>query len=223
MVLKDIMAISGQQGLYRFIAQGKNAIIVEHLETKIRSSAFSSARVSSLEEISVFTEEEDMPLGKVLDRIHEKENSGPTIDYKTDPEGLKSWFEEILPNYNRDKVYVSDIKKIAQWYNILHKLNLLIKEEPEKKDTPEGNTEVKDEVKGDAEVKVKGEVDGVVEVKVEGTFEDKENKKEKNTGEKTTGGQKSHAKKQKAIISNKEAKAKTESVSGKKHTKPGDK
>jgi len=219
MVLKDIMAISGQQGLYRFIAQGKNAIIVEHLETKIRSSAFSSARVSSLEEISVFTEEEDMPLGKVLDRIHEKENGGLTIDYKTDPEGLKSWFEEILPNYNRDKVYVSDIKKIAQWYNILHKLNLLIKEEPEKKDTPEGDTEVK----GDAEVKVKGEVDGVVEVKVEGTFEDKENKKEKNTGEKTTGGQKSHAKKQKAIISNKEAKAKTESVSGKKHTKPGDK
>jgi len=223
MVLKDIMAISGQQGLYRFIAQGKNAIIVEHLETKIRSSAFSSARVSSLEEISVFTEEEDMPLGKVLDRIHEKENGRPTIDYKTDPEGLKSWFEEILPNYNRDKVYVSDIKKIAQWYNILHKLNLLIKEEPEKKDTPEGDTEVKDEFKGDAEVKVKGEVDGVVEVKVEGTFEDKENKKEKNTGEKTTGGQKSHAKKQKAIMSNKEAKAKTESVSGKKHTKPGDK
>ena len=149
MVLKDIMAISGQPGLYRFIAQGKNAIIVEHLETKIRSSAFTSARVSSLEEISVFTEEEDLPLGKVFDRIHEKENGGPTLDYKTEPEGLKSWFEEILPTYNKEKVYVSDIKKIAQWYNILHKLNLLIKEEPDKKDTPEVQAEA--EVKAEVE------------------------------------------------------------------------
>ncbi len=131
MVLKDIMAISGQPGLYRFIAQGKNAIIVEHLETKVRSSAFSSARISSLEEISVFTETEDLALGKVFDNIHEKENGGAAIDYKSDPGQLKSWFEEILPDYNREKVYVSDIKKIAQWYNILHKLNLLVKEEPE--------------------------------------------------------------------------------------------
>ena len=223
MVLKDIMAISGQQGLYRFIAQGKNAIIVEHLETKIRSSAFTSARVSSLEEISIFTEEEDMPLGKVLDRIHEKENGGPTIDYKTDPEGLKSWFEEILPNYNRDKVYVSDIKKIAQWYNILHKLNLLIKEEPEKKDTPEGEVRTEGEVDGEVKVEVKGEVDGEVEVKVERTLDDQENEKEENAVEKNTGGKKSPAKKQKPTISNKGAKAKTESISGKKQPKPGNK
>ena len=146
------MAISGQPGLYRFIAQGKNAIIVEHLETKIRSSAFSSARVSSLEEISIFTMEEDLPLGKVFNRIHEKENGGPAIDYKTDPEKLKSWFEEILPDYNKDKVYVSDIKKVAQWYNLLHKLNLLVKEEPE--------AEVKDKVKDEAEVEVKDKVEG---------------------------------------------------------------
>ncbi len=67
MVLKDIMAISGEPGLFKFIAQGKNAIIVEHLETKKRSSAFGSAKVSSLEDISIFTEKEDMPLGKVFD------------------------------------------------------------------------------------------------------------------------------------------------------------
>jgi len=66
MVLKDIMAISGQPGLFKFIAQGKNAIIVEHLETKKRSSAFSSAKVSSLDEISIFTEEEDLPISKVF-------------------------------------------------------------------------------------------------------------------------------------------------------------
>jgi hypothetical protein len=132
MILKDILAISGEPGLYKFIAQGKNAIIVEHLETKKRSSAYSSAKVSSLEDIAIFTEKEDMPLGKVFDLIYEKENGGPAIDSKADAGKLKAWFEGILPEYSKDKVYTSDIKKLAQWYNILHYLNLLVKEEPEK-------------------------------------------------------------------------------------------
>lgn len=131
MVLKDILAISGEPGLFRFIAQGKNAIIVEHLETKRRSSAYSSAKVSSLEDIAIFTDKEDMPLGKVFDLIFEKENGGMAVDSKVDSSKLKSWFEEILPDYSKDKVYISDIKKVALWYNTLHKLNLLIKEEPE--------------------------------------------------------------------------------------------
>jgi hypothetical protein len=126
MVLKDILAISGEPGLFRFIAQGKNAIIVEHLETKKRSSAFGSAKVSSLEEISIFTEKEDIPLAKVFDLIYEKENNGKAPDYKSDPEKLKTWFAEIMPDYDRDKVYTSDIKKVAHWYNIL--------QEPEKKE-----------------------------------------------------------------------------------------
>jgi len=132
MVLKDIMAISGEPGLFKFIAQGKNAIIVEHLETRKRSSAFGSAKVSSLEEISVFTEKEDMPLAKVFDLIFEKEKGGPAPDYKSDPEKLKAYMLEVLPEYDKDKVYVSDIKKLVHWYNILHTLNLLVKEEPEK-------------------------------------------------------------------------------------------
>ena len=131
MILKDILAISGEPGLFRFIAQGKNAIIVEHLETKKRSSAYGSAKVSSLEDIAIFTEKEDLPLGKVFDLIHEKENGGPAIDSKTDTVKLKAWFEGILPEYSKDKVYTSDIKKVAQWYNILQNLNLLVKEEPE--------------------------------------------------------------------------------------------
>jgi len=137
MVLKDILSISGEPGLFKFIAQGKNSIIVEHLETKKRSSAHSSAKVSSLEDIAIFTDKEDVPLGKVFDIIYEKVNGGATIDSKTDGSKLKTWFEEILPDYSRDKVYVSDIKKVALWYNILHKLNMLVKEEPE--------AEVKDE------------------------------------------------------------------------------
>ena len=132
MILKDILAISGEPGLFKFIAQGKNAIIVEQLETKKRSSAYGSAKVSSLEDIAIFTDKEDLPLGKVFDLIHEKENGGEAIDSKADAGKLKEWFEGILPEYSKDKVYTSDIKKVVQWYNILHKLNLLTKEEPEK-------------------------------------------------------------------------------------------
>jgi hypothetical protein len=133
MNLKDIIAISGEPGLFRFIAQGKNSIIVEHLETKKRSSAFGSAKVSSLEDIAIFTDNEDMPLSKVFDNIWEKASGGEAIDPKSDNSKLKAWFEEVLPEYDKDKVYTSDIKKVALWYNILHKLNLLIKEEPEEK------------------------------------------------------------------------------------------
>lgn len=150
MVLKDIISISGEPGLFKFIAQGKNAIIVEHLETKKRSSAFASAKVSSLEEISVFTEKEDMPLGKVFDQIFEKQNGGPAIDFKSDPEKLKEWFKEVLPEYDKDKVYTSDIKKIVHWYNILQGLNMLIKEEPEKA-TESSVTETKKEEKTEKE------------------------------------------------------------------------
>lgn len=134
MILKDILSISGETGLFRFIAQGKNAIIVEHLETKKRSSAYGSAKVSSLEDIAIFTEKEDVPLGKVFDIIFDQTKGAPAIDSKADSSKLKLWFEGVLPDYSRDKVYVSDIKKVAMWFNILHKLDLLIKEEAEPKE-----------------------------------------------------------------------------------------
>jgi hypothetical protein len=145
MVLKDILAISGEPGLFKFIAQGKNSIIIEHLETKKRSSAYGSAKVSSLEDIAIFTEKEDVPLGKVFDIIFEKAEGGTAVDSKADGNKLKKWFEEILPDYSRDKVYVSDIKKVALWYNLLHKLNMLVKEEPE------AETKEESEPKADSE------------------------------------------------------------------------
>mgnify|MGYP005840401279 CR=1 FL=1 len=132
MILKDYLSITGQHGLFRFIAQGRNAMIVEHLETKKRTSAFGSAKVSSLEDISVFTTGEDIPLSKVFDKIYEKENGGPAPDEKSDITVLRSYMEEILPDYDRERVYASDIRKIIMWYNILNKLNLLVKEEPAK-------------------------------------------------------------------------------------------
>jgi len=149
MILKDFIAISGQHGLFKFIAQGRNAMIVEHLETKKRTTAFSSSKVSSLEDISIFTTGEDVPLSRVFDRIYEKENGGPAPDEKADIKDLRAYFESILPEYDRERVYDSDIRKVFRWYNILQKLNLLVKEEPEKTEE-KGKEEVKAEVKEEA-------------------------------------------------------------------------
>lgn len=140
MKLKDILSISGEGGLFKFIAQGKNSIIVEHLETKKRSAAHGTAKVSSLEDISIFTDSEDLSLSIVFDKIHEKEDGGTAIDHKVSAKELKVYFEEVLPDYDRDRVYVSDIKKLLNWYNILHELDMLIPgtDDEEKSDTETG-------------------------------------------------------------------------------------
>ena len=156
MVLKDIIAISGEQGLFKFIAQGKNSMVVEHLETGKRKSAFTTAKVSSLEDISVFTEDEDMPLSKVLDRIYDRESGGQSVDPKTAPDLLRNYFGEIVPEYSRERVYVSDIKKIIQWYNLLQSRNLLIREDPEKAGE-EPDTETEEPKKAEAPVRKKKE------------------------------------------------------------------
>lgn len=133
MKLKDILAISGEGTLFKFIAQGKNAVIVENLETGRRISAGGTAKVSALDEIAIFTTGEDMPLGKVMDKIWEKENGAETISHKSSDEDLKIYFAATLPDYDKNRVYISDIRKVLHWYNILHKLNLLVKEEEETK------------------------------------------------------------------------------------------
>lgn len=151
MVLKDLMAISGNPGLYKFIAQGKNAVIVENLETGKRTSAHAAAKISSLEDIAVFTETEEVPLSEVFDRIYEKEEGSEAINHKSPPEELTSYFAGLLPEYDRERVYLSDIKKIIQWYNILHSLDMLQKEEEEEvkegKEEKEGK-ETEDRKKG---------------------------------------------------------------------------
>ena len=129
MNLKDILAVSGEGTLFKFIAQGKNAVIVENLETGRRFSAGATAKVSALDEISIYTTGEDIPLSRVMDLIHEKESGGEALSHKQPDAELKKYFALVLPDYDRDRVYTSDIKKVLHWYNILHKLNLLVKEE----------------------------------------------------------------------------------------------
>lgn len=134
MDLKDILAISGEGTLFKFIAQGKNAVIVESLETGRRFSAGAQSRVSALDEISIFTTGEDMPLGKVMDLLWEKENGGEVISHRLPDNELKEYFAGVLPDYDRDRVYTSDIRKVLHWYNILHRLGMLVKEEAQADD-----------------------------------------------------------------------------------------
>lgn len=126
MDLKDFFTISGKPGLYKFISKGRNNVmIVENLEDKKRTTAFASEKISSLNDIAVFTEKEDMALKDVFKTIHEKENGSASIKHKSSGNELKKYFEKVIPSYDRDRVYVSDIKKVVYWYNILQKLGLL--------------------------------------------------------------------------------------------------
>lgn len=137
MELKDIVAIAGKGGLFKTVSQTKKGIVVESLTDGNRQPAFVHDRISSLAEISLFTTGEDRPLRQVLQAIREKENSGPAIDAKSDNKALKAYFLEAIPDYDTERVYVSDIKKIISWYNLLQKNELLsLVDEPEP--APEG-------------------------------------------------------------------------------------
>ncbi len=131
MDLKEIMSVSGQSGLFRFVSQGRNGIIVESFTDKKRSFVNASSKVSSLEDIAIFTSEEEVPLKQVLKSIFEHEKGGSAPDPKSSPEELKAFMEKILPNYDQERVYISDIKKLVAWYNALLSLNMLsFEEEP---------------------------------------------------------------------------------------------
>lgn len=123
--LKDILSISGKGGLYKFVAQARNGIVVESIEDHKRHVAPSTARVSSLEDIAIFTEEEEVPLSDVFYRIHETSDGGETLSHKASPEELTKAFQELVPEYDQERVYLSDIRKVFQWYNQLHKFQLL--------------------------------------------------------------------------------------------------
>jgi hypothetical protein len=124
-MLKGILAISGQPGLFKMVAESKNNIIVESLETGKRMPAYSTSKISALEDIAIFTDTEDMPLKDVFKAISEKEDGGQAINHKSSSKELKDYFAEVLPEYDRERVYASDIKKVIMWYNILQEKEML--------------------------------------------------------------------------------------------------
>jgi len=119
MDLKEILSVSGKPGLFKTIAQTKTGVIIESLTDGKRIQAFASDKISSLGEISIFTKDEDLPLREVFRMIQEKNGERPAPDVKMDDRGLKAFFESILPDYDRERVYVSHMRKLVQWYNIL--------------------------------------------------------------------------------------------------------
>jgi len=118
--LKGIIAISGQPGLYKIVAQSKNGIIVEHLSDQKRTHIQASTRVSNLSEISMFTTTEDKPIESIMGTMFEKTNGGPAIDAKGSDAEITTYFETILPDYDKERVYISNMRKLIQWYNTLH-------------------------------------------------------------------------------------------------------
>jgi hypothetical protein len=142
MDLSKILSISGKPGLYQVVSQLKNAVLVESLTDKKRFPAFAHEKISSLKEISIFTTGEDKPLKDVLKIMFDKFEGKTAIDTKADDKTLKSFFLEVVPDYDSERVYVSDIKKIIAWYNLLAENNLLDFTEP--KEETAGETEEKE-------------------------------------------------------------------------------
>jgi hypothetical protein len=126
MGLDKILAISGKPGLYEIVAQTRTGAIVQSLLDKKRITVGAHSNISILSEIAIYTLTEEIPLRDVLKKIKDKENGEQTsISHKDGKDALEEYFFEVLPDYDEDRVYPSDIKKVVQWYNLLHKNNLL--------------------------------------------------------------------------------------------------
>lgn len=126
MDLTKILSIAGKPGLYKLVGEAKNNIIVESLIDGKRIPAFSHERISTLKEISIYTEGEDAPLVDVFKSIYDLEGGAQISDpKKMSSNDLKAYFEKVLPNYDKEAVYVSDIKKVLGWYNFLIEKEIL--------------------------------------------------------------------------------------------------
>ncbi len=118
-MLKRILSISGKPGLFRLMSQGKNMLIVENIATGKRTAAYARDKVVSLGDISIYTNEGDEPLTEVLEKV-KKVTAGAPVDVKSMGDGeLRDYFKTILPEYDEDRVYTTDIRKLFSWYNQL--------------------------------------------------------------------------------------------------------
>ena len=125
MDLSLIFTIPGKPGLFKLVSQGKNSAVVEALADGKRMPMFNLNQVSSLAEIAIYTYQKEVALTEVFRAIYKKENGGQALSHKADAADLKKWFEEVLPEYDRERVYDSNIRKVAQWYNILQEKGLV--------------------------------------------------------------------------------------------------
>ena len=120
-MLKTILSISGKPGLYKLISQGRNMLIVESLTDNKRFPAYGNEKIISLGDIAMYTDTDDVPLKDVLTAMKEKENGAAVVMdlKKATADELRAYLGEVLPTFDRDRVYLADIKKLISWYNLL--------------------------------------------------------------------------------------------------------
>lgn len=137
MSLEKVLSIAGKPGLYKLKTQTRNGFLAESLLDKKTINVSGRHNVSLLSEIAIYTLTEEIPLREVFRKISEKENGGEAIDHKSSKDALEEYFFEILPDYDEDRVYASDIKKVIQWYNILLKNGMTDFSEPKEEEKEE--------------------------------------------------------------------------------------
>ena len=125
MDLSKILSVTGKSGLFKLLSHNKSSFIVESLTDGSRMPVFPNDGVATLDNISIFTEDNDVPLKEVLLSIFKKENGAKSPVNVTDGNALKTYFAEVLPNYDRERVYVSNMKKVVLWYNQLIEKGLI--------------------------------------------------------------------------------------------------
>ena len=125
MNLEGIINVAGKPGLYKVVSQGNNTVIAESLTDGKKTPLFSHNQSNMLEEIGIYTYDDTKPMSEIFDDIAIKENCKQTINHKSPVSELLAYFIEILPDYDQDRVYISDIKKVFQWYNAMQKHGLI--------------------------------------------------------------------------------------------------
>ncbi len=142
-MLKTILSISGKPGLYKLISQGRNMLIVESLTDKKRFPAYGNEKIISLGDIAMYTDTDDVPLKDVLLAMKKKENGAAVVMdlKKATADDLRAYLGEVLPTFDRDRVYVTDIKKLISWYNLLVACRMTDVEEAAEVQATEDKTE----------------------------------------------------------------------------------
>ena len=154
MELKDFISVAGKSGLHTIVGKSKNNVIVESLKDKKRFPIFNTNKISALSDISIYTYDEEILLSELFIRIQKKYKKEVAISHLESAEELKKVFEELVPNYDKEQVYNSDIKKVFQWYNILHDTDNLIKEESKEEEKKESSADA-DKKKEASKIEVK--------------------------------------------------------------------
>ena len=135
MNLEGIINVTGKPGLFKVISSSSNNVIIESLIEKKRTAIYSHTQANLLDEIGIYTYNDTIPLSEIFTKIATKTNCGPSISHKSSKTELISYFRDILPEYDEERVYISDIKKVIQWYNSMQSLKMIKLEKAKKKES----------------------------------------------------------------------------------------